>query len=264
MKWSENHIKRKKEIPVLSKKITAAFIILIMTSLVLSAQEEKEKQKLYTSSTSLSLLQTSGNTNEFSLGFDTEQNLNFEKSRFHFKGSVIYAESEGNKNTEFYFNQLNYRYSLKPRLYGVGSGQFERNILSGYNYRFFISAGAGYFWVRSKKMEVSSETAFGWSCENNIEKESDSDVSISFAYVSVSNSIKIPLSSNSELNHQNISFFNLKKGKDFRMTSLSSVIFSISKIFSIKLSHQFIYNHSPVPGFKNRDQYILSSLVLKL
>jgi len=243
MKWNENNHQLNKEILVLSKKIITAFIILIMTSLVLSAQEEKEEQKLYSSSTSLSILQTSGNTNELSLGFDTEQNLNFEKSRFHFKGSIIYAESEGDKNTEFYFSQLNYRYSLKPRFYSVGSGQFERNVLSGYKYRFFISAGAGYFWVKSKKIEVSSETAFGWSWENNIEKETDSDVSISFACVS---------------------FFNLKKGKDFRITSLSSVIFSISKIFSIKLSHQFIYNHSPVPGFKNRDQYILSSLVLKL
>jgi len=264
MKMSENHIQRKKEIPVLFKKITGVLIVFFMTGLVLSAQEGKEEQKLYSSSTSLSLLQTSGNTNEFSLGFDTEQNLNFEKSRIHFKGSIIYAESEGNKKTEFYFSQLNYRYSFKPRFYSVGSGQFERNVLSGYNYRFFISAGAGYFWVKSKKIEVSSETAFGWSCENNIEKETDSDTSISFAYISLSNSIKIPLSSNSELNHQNISFFNLKRGKDFRMTSLTSVIFSISKIFSIKLSHQLIYNHAPVPGFKNRDQYILSSLVLKL
>lgn len=245
------------------RNMIAVLVILFLSQSVQGSEEEKKEQKVYSSSTSLSLLQTSGNANEFSLGFDTEQKLNFEKSQFNFKGSVIYAESEGTRNTEFYFSQLNYRYSLEPRFYGVASAQLERNVLSGYNYRFSLSAGAGYFWIKSKGLEVSSEAASGWSSENNIEKESDSDVSLSFVSMSVSNSIKIPLSSNSELNHQNIFFFNLKTGDDFRINSISSFSFSISKIFSVKISHQVKYNHRPVPGFKNTDQYILSSLVLK-
>jgi len=247
----------------IQKNLTTVFIVLFLISLAQAAEEDKEKQKVYTSSTSLSILQASGNTNEFSLGFDTEQNLNFKKSQFNFKGSVIYAESQGTRDTEFYFSQLNYRYSFEPRFYGVASTQLERNVLSGYNYRFSLSAGAGYFWIKAKKLEASSEAALGWSGENNIEKASDSNVSLTFFSMSISNSIKIPLSSNSELNHQNIFFFNLKEGNDFRINSISSVSFSISKIFSIKLSHQLKYNHRPVTGFKNTDQYILSSLVLK-
>jgi len=247
------------------KKIITVLIIIILCSinLVHAAEEDKEEQKIYSSSTSLFLLQTSGNTSEFSFGFDTEQDLTFEKSQLNFKGSIIYAESEGVKKTEFYFSQLNYRYSFKSRFYGVGAGQFERNVLSGYNYRFSLSAGIGYFWVKSKKVEASSEAALGWNREGNIEKELDSDVSLIFASFYVSNTIKIPLSSNSELNHQNVFFFNLKTGGDFRINTISSVSFSISKSFSVKMSHQLKYNHSPVPGFKNTDQYILSSLVLK-
>ncbi|MFW6140682.1 MAG: DUF481 domain-containing protein [Acidobacteriota bacterium] len=247
----------------MSKKLAAVFIILSLISLAQAFEEDKEEKKVYTSSTSLSLLQTSGNTNEFSLGFDTEQNLNFEKSQFNFKGGVIYAESEGTRETEFYFSQLNYRYSFNPRFYGVGSGQMERNVLSGYNYRFSLSAGAGYFWVKSKKLEVSSEAALGWSHENNIEKATDSNVTLQFVSAFISNFIKIPLSSNSELNHQNIFFFNLETGKDFRINTISSVSFSLSKSLSVKISHQLKYNHSPVPDYKNTDQYILSSLVLK-
>jgi len=245
------------------KKLITVCIILLIVNLALVAEEDKKKQKVYTSSTSLSILQTSGNTSEFSFGFDTEQNLIFKKSRLHLKGSVIYAESEGVKDTEFYFSQLNYKYSLKPRFYTIGSAQFERNVLSGYNYRFSLSGGAGYFWIKSIKLEASSEAMFGWSRENNIEKVSDSNVSLTFTTISLSNSVKIPLASNSELNHQNIFFFNLRTREDYRITSISSVFFSISKVFSIKISHQLKYNHNPVPGFKNTDQYILSSLVLK-
>ena len=246
-----------------TRKIISVFIVLLAINIAQAAEEDKKKQKAYSSSTSLSILRASGNSNEFSLGFDTEQNLDFEKSQFNFKGSAIYAESEGTRDTEFYFSQLNYRYSFEPRFHGVASAQLERNVLSGYNYRFSLSAGAGYFWIKSKKLEASSEAALGWNGENNIKKESDSNVSLTFISMSIANSIKIPLSSNSELNHQNIFFFNLKTGADFRINSISSVSFSISKVFSIKISHQLKYNHCPVPGFKNTDQYLLSSLVLK-
>ncbi len=245
------------------KKFSPALIILLIIPLSLFAEEDKEEKKIYSSSTSLSLLQTSGNANEFSFGFETEQNLNFKKSQLSFKASVIYVKSEEKRNTEFYFSQLNYRYSFSPRFYGIGLAQGERNVLSGYNYRFLLSAGVGYFWIKSKKLEASSEMALGWSRENNIEKALDSNVSLSFASVSLSNSIKIPLSLNSELNHQNVFLFNLKTSEDFRINSISSVSFSLSKSLSIKISHQLKYNHSPVPGYKNTDQYILSSLVLK-
>jgi len=81
------------------KKIVIISLFLPLIAQNIHAKEEKEeidkKQKSYSSSTSFSLLMTSGNTQELTLGFDTEQNLKFKNNQIQFKGSVIYSESEG-------------------------------------------------------------------------------------------------------------------------------------------------------------------------
>jgi len=244
------------------KKIIIISSILLFVQWSKAAEEKKEVQKFYSSSTSFSFLLTSGNMKEFTLGFDTEQNMKFKKNQIQFKGSIIYSESEGSKDAEFYFNQVEYRYTPKSKAYILGFGRLERNVLSGYNYRFVFSAGAGYFWIKSEKLVLSSEAAFGWSKENNIDKITDLDFSVSFASFLISSMISLTVSANAELIHQGIFFINLENAKDYRISTLSSFSINISKILSHKISYRIKHSHSPVPGFKSTDQYILSSLVV--
>ena len=245
------------------KKITSIFILLISLTLVIQADEGDEKeQKIYSSSTSFSLLMTSGNTEEFTLGFDTEQNLKIQKNEIQFKGSIIYSQSEGVRGSELYYSHLEYRRSLSSKAYLLGVGRFERNVLSGYEYRLAFSVGAGYVWTKSEKLELSSEIALGLSTENNLKKDKEIEFRSSFASSQISSKMKIKISSNSEFVIHEIFFVNLDHTNDYRLSSLASLSVSISSHIALKLSHQFKYNHQPVPGFKNTDQYVLSSLVI--
>ncbi len=244
------------------KKITIFLLFFVLAQIIQASEENKEAQKSYSSSTSFSFLLTSGNTNDRSLGLDTEQNWKSTKNHFQFKGSIIYSESEGSKDTEFYYSHFHNRIDLKSKAYILGFGKLERNVLSGYNYRLALTVGAGYFWTKSEKFVLSTEAAFGWSLENNIEKDTDSNFSLSFPSLLISNTMQLALSSNSELVHQDIILFNLENSEDYRVTSISSVSISISKFFSFKISYQLKYSHNSVPGFKSTDQYLLSSLVL--
>jgi putative salt-induced outer membrane protein YdiY len=244
------------------KKITIFSLLFILAQIIHASEDNKEVQKSYSSSTSFSFLLTSGNTDDRSLGLDTEQNWKSNKNHFQFKGSVIYSESEGAKDTEFYYSHFQGKVELKSKAYILGFGKLERNVLSGYNYRLALTVGAGYFWTKSEKFVLSSEAAFGWSLENNIKKDTDSNYSLSFPSLLISNSAQLALSSNSELVHQDIILFNLENFADYRISSHTSVSISISKLFSFKTSCQLKYSHNPVPGFKSTDQYLLSSLVL--
>ncbi|UCC40548.1 MAG: DUF481 domain-containing protein [Candidatus Aminicenantes bacterium] len=249
--------------PLKKAVIISLFLLLIVQNI--HAKEEKEendkKQKSYSSSTSFSFLMTSGNTQELTLGFDTEQNLKFKKDQIQFKGSVIYSESEGSKDTEVYYSHIEYKRTFSSKAYLLGTGRFERNVQSGYNYRFALSIGAGYAWTKSKKIEFSSEAAFGWSKENNIKKTRDETVLLSFASCSVSSQLKIGLSDTSEFIFQEIFFLNLENTNDYRLSSLASLAANISSYLALKISYQLKYNHRSVPGFKNTDQYFISSLV---
>jgi len=245
------------------KKINLIIILLIFSTLVIQADEgDEKKKKPYSSSTSFSVLMTSGNTQELTLGFDTEQNLKFEKNEIQFKGSIIYSQSDGAKESEIYYGHLEYRRSLSSKAYLLGFGSFERNVLSGYKYRLAYSAGAGYAWMKSEKFELSSEIALGLSKENNLEKDKEAEFHSSFASSLITSKMKIKISSNSELVMHEIFFINLDNTNDYRLTSLSSLSVSISRYVALKVSHQLKYNHQPVLGFKSTDQYLLSSLVL--
>jgi putative salt-induced outer membrane protein YdiY len=245
------------------KRITLILILLIFLTLITQADEgDKKEKKAYSSSTSFSVLMTSGNTQELTLGFDTEQNLNFKKNEIQFKGGIIYSQSNGAKESELYYGYLEYSRSLSTKAYLLGLGQFESNELSGYKYRFALAVGAGYFLIKSEKFELSSELTLGWSKENNIEKIKNTDLKLSFASSLITSKMKIKISSNSELVMHEIFFINLDNTNDYRLSSLGSLSVSISRYIALKVSHQLKYNHSPVPGFKSTDQYLLSSLIL--
>lgn len=249
-------------IPSFKNKIVI-FTLLFYMALSIQAKEENDKEKkAYSSSTSFSLLMTSGNTQELTLGLDTEHNLKLDKNQIQFKGSIIYSKSDEEKGSEIYYSHLEYKRSIFSRAYLLGFGRLERNVPSGYKYRFSISGGAGYVWTKSEKLELSSEIALGLSKENNLKKDKEAELRSSFASSLISSRIKIKISSNSELSLHEIFFINLDNTNDYRLSFLGSLSVSISRYIALKISHQLKYNHQPVPGFKSTDQYLLTSLVL--
>jgi putative salt-induced outer membrane protein len=245
------------------KRLTPVFIILLtIFQCALAKEEGEKKQKLYSSSTSFSLLLTSGNAEDLTLGLDTEQNLNLDKNQIQFKGNIIYSESEGAKESEIYYSHLEYKRILSSKAYLTSIGSWERNVLSGYNYRLSLSLGAGYLWMKSEKLEFSSEAAVGWSKENNVDKVKDNSISLSFASLLISSKVKAHVSKTSEFAYHEIFFLNLDDSKDYRLSSLASLSVAISGNLALKMSYQLKYNHQPVAGFKNTDHYFLSSLVI--
>jgi len=237
------------------------FAILLIGVELRAEESEIQSQKPYTSSTSFSLLMTSGNTKELTFGFDTEQSLRLDKNQIQLKGSVIYGRSDGIKNTEFYFGQLKYKRELSSKVFLLGLGRFEKNALAGCKHRYSLSSGAGYIWIKKTNIFATSEASLGWSHESNIGQDS---TILSFISLLVSSSVKVTLSPKSHISCQELFSVNLKDSKDFRLSSFISMTADINRSFALKFSYQFFYNHKSIPGFQNIDHYFLSSLVLNL
>ncbi len=234
----------------------------LLNGVKLRAEEpEGQSEKSYSSSTSFSLLITSGNTRELTLGFDTEQSLVAKKNQLLLKGSVIYGRSEKIKNAEFYYGHLKYKRELTSQVFLLGLGRFERNILAGYNHRFSFSAGAGYIWVKKEDIEAISEVSLGWGHENNVSQDSRI---LSYMSLLVASSVKVALSPTSHISCQELYALNLNDPKDFRVTSFISVAADISKALALKFSYQLFYSHKPISGFQKMDHYFMSSVVLNL
>jgi len=237
------------------------FTVFFVVSVLKAEETEKKTEKSYTSSTSFSLLITSGNTRELTFGFDTEQSLGVKKNQFQFKGSVIYGRNDGIKNAEFYYGHLKYKRELTSQIFLLGLSRFEKNVLAGYNHRFSLSAGAGYIWVKKTNVSASSEALLGWSHDSNIGQNS---AIFSFMSLLVASSVKVELTPTSHISCQEFFSLNLEDPKDFRISSFISVTADINKSLALKFSYQLFYNHKSIPGFKNMDHYFFSSLVLNL
>lgn len=255
------------------------FILLIYFSLftlkAAEGTEEKAKEKKYNSSTSFSLLLTRGNNKDFSFSFDTDQNLRLDRNKLNLKGSIIYSSSNNQKKSEIYYSHLKYDREIGSRAYLLGLVRAERNKLAGYNFRFALSAGAGYTWIKREKIEISSEGAFGWSSENSSEKivqEFIDDVpsftersfSESFLSTIISSKLVYNISAFAQVVYEEILFLNLEDFEDYRLNSYSSISASISRNFALKTSIQIVYERKPVPGHKNTDFFFLSSIVIKI
>lgn len=256
--------------------ISLGICVLVCSPFVVAGQEtqEVEKPPPYTSSTSLSLLLTTGNTETMTLAFDTEQSLRLEKNQFQIKGSVISSRNDGTKDSELYYGHLKYKRDFVEKAYFLGLGRFEKNELAGYIHRISLTGGIGYAWIKKESVDFSTEASLGWNGEKNMIVNPLSNLggnqailgneTFSFLSMLVSNAVKLSLSSTSHLDIQEILFLNLKEAKDYRISSLVSLTADISKLLALKFSYQIHYNHQPIPGFKSADHYIFSSLVLNL
>lgn len=241
--------------------LLSVLTVLLIGAEMRAEEPEKKAEKPYTSSTSFSLLITSGNTQELTFGFDTEQSLVSKKNQFQLKGSVIYGRSDGIKNAEFYYSHLKYKRELTSKIFLLGLSRFEKNVLAGYNHRFSLSAGAGYSWVKKTNVTASTEALLGWSHDNNIGQDS---AILSFMSLLVASSVKVVLTPTAHISCQELFSLNLEDPKDFRISSFISVTAAINKSLALKFSYQLFYNHKSIPGFKNIDHYFFSSLVLNL
>lgn len=260
------------------KRSIPIILIACFVALPLGANEEskqKGKEKKYSSQTGLSLVLTRGNNKTFSFSFDTEQNLLRKRDKFNFKGSIIHTSSNNEKQSEIYYSHLKYERKISARAYLLGFMRAERNKQAGYNFRFMVSAGAGYAWIQREKITLSSEGSIGWSGERNLEKMVLNDLdnsdmlnqktfTTSFLSSIISNKLIYNFTSDAQFVLEEILFVNMSDFDDYRLNVNSSVSASISRYFALKTSIKLVYEHQPVPGFKNTDFYLLSSIVVKI
>ncbi len=251
-------------------------ILVCLLLLPLGAEEKSGKEaKKYSSSTSFSCVLVKGNSQEFTFSFDTDQNLKFIKDIFNLKASLIYSHSDKKLRSEVLYSHLKYGRRLNSRAFLLLLLRTERNKMAGYNYRFSFTGGGGYSWLKTNRVEISSEASFGWSSENstgvisflNSEDElypKEVQITSSFLASFISSKLIAEISSSTRLIWQPSMFINMSRLKDYRLDSYLALSVSISHYFALKTSIKIIYYHQPVTGYKNMDSFFLSSIVLKI
>ncbi len=121
--------------------------VLLVCSVALAYAENQstEGKKRFSNETSISLVNTTGNTDTLSLAGKNEMKYLFnEKWSGSWFAGAIYNEADGIKETERYFTDLRADYSINDRWYAYGLGSWFQDKFSGFDHRFGIGPGLGY------------------------------------------------------------------------------------------------------------------------
>ena len=132
---------------------------------------------------------TRGNSETDTANIDVDVSRRGEKDRITVKGAYLYGRQEDpstgdDKITQDkWFASTKYDYFLYGKTYVFGAGRLERNKIADLDNRLSVGAGAGYQWLESDAMNLSTEAGLGWLYENYDEEDSSqSDVIAQLSY----------------------------------------------------------------------------------
>jgi len=132
---------------------------------------------------------TRGNSETDTANVDVDMSRRGEKDRISLKGAYLYgrqedpATGEEKVTQDKWFASTKYDYFLDEKTYVFANGRLERNKIANLDNRLSVGAGAGYQWLESDAMNLSTEAGLGWLYENyDDEDSSQSDVTAQLTY----------------------------------------------------------------------------------
>jgi putative salt-induced outer membrane protein YdiY len=145
-----------------------------------AAAVEKPKTNLWENSIALGLTVTKGNSDTLTATGTWLSLKKWEKNELRFGAEGTYGTTDGDKSAEsaHVFGQYNRLFT--ERLYGYLRADFYHDGLADIDYRFVVSPGAGYYFIKSPSTRLSGEVGPGWVYEKKGGEE-DNYFTIRFA-----------------------------------------------------------------------------------
>jgi putative salt-induced outer membrane protein len=120
-----------------TEKMVLVILCIIGAAGLSYAQDENlNEEKRFSNETSISLVNTTGNTDTLSFAGKNEMAYKFsEKWTGSWLVGAIYNETDSEKETERYFTDLRADYAISDRLYAYGLGSWFQDKFSGFEVR---------------------------------------------------------------------------------------------------------------------------------
>ena len=152
-------------------------VLLLMGPVSLGhAEDQTPEKKRFTNETSISLVNTTGNTDTLSLAGKNEMKYLFSaKWLGSWVAGAIYNEADGIKETERYYTDLRGEYFINDRWYCYGLGSWFQDKFSGFDHRVGVGPGLGYRLLVGPAHFLSFEGGLNYTYENYTDPEEDED-----------------------------------------------------------------------------------------
>jgi putative salt-induced outer membrane protein YdiY len=174
------------------------------------------------------------------------------------RARAAYVRSAANdvETAESATAELRVSRALSPRLEAFGRADYLANRFAGIDYRTTLDGGLGWLLYQDARHSLRVDGAAGVTHESRLAADDQS-----FAVGSAGALYKLKLSTTTEIAEQVLLSTDLGEIGNWRLQNGFSLTATLTRILSLKVSHELKRINRPVPGFKRTDTILAAALV---
>ena len=246
----------------MKRRILAVFILAVLAVSGRAASTNQTavvstNQPAWESSVSVGLSLTKGNSDTLltTVAFKTHTKTPTNEFMFGLDGS--YGENNSVKNNESLHEISQYNHLFGKRFYGFFNLEGLHDGIADLQYRFTLSPGAGYYFVKATNTTLAGEIGPALIFQQL------GGVDTTYASLRLAERFEHKFNDNARV-WQKVEFLpQVNKPDNFLINAEIGLEASISKKLSLGVTLQDNFVNQPAPGRKNNDVKLISSLVYK-
>jgi putative salt-induced outer membrane protein len=206
----------------------------------------------------LSLVSTGGNTDTQTLGIGASLVFRPDGWTTDARTAFVRSEAAGLETAKSLVADLRQARALTPRVELFGRYGYLGDRFAGIEHRNTVDAGVGYKLLPGPVHALRVDGGLGYTREGRVVGEN-----ASFPLANFGAAYKWQLSKSADITDAAILTESLADRSEWRFGNAFALAAAITRVFSLKLSHDTKFTNIPVPGFEKTDRLTSVALVAR-
>lgn len=129
----------------------------VVTSVVVAAELDENRQNPFVTHTELGYVETQGNTKTKTFNLDAKAKKNWDKNALSFLFDAQYASDQDVETKNKFLTELEYNYELTERFAFTYLAGYKQDKFSGYVYQAYTGPGAKYAVLKTQSQNLNLE-----------------------------------------------------------------------------------------------------------
>ena len=244
-------------------RITFFLFAAVILSTPLRAQDPAPKPPpppppRFEGSAELSLVSAAGNSDTQSLGLGSTITWRPDPWITNAKVSFIRSETDDIETARALNAWLRQGRMLTPRLDVYGRVEYLADEFAGIDNRFTVEGGLGYKILDTARHFLRADAGLGYAHESRLVGED-----LSSALLNLAGLYRLKFGDNATVENGSLYSQSFDRSEDWRFRNAFAVTAAMTRLLSLKLSHEVKYVNSPVEGFEKTDRLLSAAVVAK-
>ena len=159
-------------------RITLLGVLLVSASAFAQDDAEEERELGWQGEGEFGLVNTTGNTEKFTMNLRMNFILTQARWRHRFTGTVLFSSEDSIQDNERYTAELQSDRKLNEKSWLFGAFRWDADKFGSYDPQVSLTAGYGYQLMKSEKHELRGEIGAGWKSLTETESGDESSEAI--------------------------------------------------------------------------------------